>query len=113
TPLRPTTPNRSFSPPLEDSGEEPITKRELIRYFARISPTMLPHLAGRALNLNRFPNGVGARSFWQKDLPDTVPGGLNRWVETGVEEREDRKPNTHLLADRVATLCWRREHAPV
>ena len=35
-----------------------------------------------------------------------MPGWLNRWVETGVEEREDRKPNTHLLADRVATMCW-------
>jgi bifunctional non-homologous end joining protein LigD len=104
--LKLTNLDKVLFPPLEDSGEEPITKRELIRYFARISPTMLPHLAGRALNLNRFPNGVGGPSFWQKDLPDTVPGWLNRWVETGVEEREDRKPNTHLLADRVATLCW-------
>jgi bifunctional non-homologous end joining protein LigD len=67
---------------------------------------MLSHLADRALNLNRFPNGVGGPSFWQKDLPDTVPGWLARWVETGVEEREDRKPNTHLLADRVGSLCW-------
>jgi len=103
--LKLTNLDKVLFPPLV-SGEEPITKRELIRYFARISPTMLPHLAGRALNLNRFPNGVGGPSFWQKDLPDTVPGWLNRWVETGVEEREDRKPNTHLLADRVATLCW-------
>jgi bifunctional non-homologous end joining protein LigD len=104
--LKLTNLDKTLFPPLEDSGEEPITKRELIRYFARIAPTMLSHLADRALNLNRFPNGVGGPSFWQKDLPDTVPGWLARWVETGVEEREDRKPNTHLLADRVGSLCW-------
>ena len=104
--LKLTNLDKTLFPPLEGSGEEPITKRELIRYFARIAPTMLPHLADRALNLNRFPNGVGGPSFWQKDLPDSTPGWLNRWVETGVEEREDRKPNTHLLADRVGTLAW-------
>jgi bifunctional non-homologous end joining protein LigD len=50
--------------PLFD-GDPPITKRELIGYFARIAPTMLPHLADRPLNLQRFPNGAGAR-FWQR-----------------------------------------------
>ena len=104
--LKLTNLDKQLFPPLEGSDGDPITKRELIRYFARIAPTILPHLADRPLNLNRFPNGVGGPGFWQKDLPDTVPGWLNRWVETGVEEREDRKPNTHLLADRVATMCW-------
>ena len=86
--------------------QAPITKRDLIAYFARIGPTMLPHLAGRALNLNRFPNGVGGPSFWQKDLPATAPAWLTRWPEPWPGEREDRRPNTHLVADRVATLCW-------
>jgi len=104
--LKLTNLDKVLFPPLEGSGEEPITKRELITYFARIAATILPHLADRPLNLNRFPNGAGGPSFWQKDLPNTVPGWLNRWVETGVEEREDRKPNTHLVADRVATMCW-------
>jgi bifunctional non-homologous end joining protein LigD len=104
--LKLTNLDKILFPPLDGSGEEPITKRELVRYFARIAPTMLPHLADRALNLHRFPNGAGGPSFWQKDLPASTPGWLNRWVETGVEEREDRKPNTHLLADRVATLAW-------
>jgi len=88
------------------TGEAPITKRELIAYFARIGPTMLPHLAGRALNLNRFPNGVGGPSFWQKDLPATAPAWLTRWREPWPDERDDRRPNTHLVADRIATLCW-------
>jgi bifunctional non-homologous end joining protein LigD len=88
------------------AGEPPINKRELIRYFARIAPTMLPHLADRPLNLHRFPNGAGAPGFWQKDLPDTAPPWLRRWHETGVDGRSDRDANDHLLADEPATLCW-------
>jgi bifunctional non-homologous end joining protein LigD len=87
-------------------GDPPITKRELIGYFARIAPTMLPHLAERPLNLQRFPNGAGAPGFWQKDIPSTAPTWLRRWHETGVDGREDRDANDHLIADRVATLAW-------
>jgi bifunctional non-homologous end joining protein LigD len=104
--LKLTNLDKVLFPPADGSGEDPITKRELIRYFARIAPTLLPHLAERPLNLHRFPNGAGGPSFWQKDLPESTPGWLRRWRETGVEEREDRKPNLHLVADRVATLCW-------
>jgi bifunctional non-homologous end joining protein LigD len=81
----------------------PVTKRELIRYFARIAPAMLPHLAERPLNLHRFPNGADGPGFWQKDLPETAPSWLRRWREVGVEERE---ANDHLVADRVAALAW-------
>jgi bifunctional non-homologous end joining protein LigD len=104
--LKLTNLDKVLFPPLDETEDPPITKRELIRYFARIGPAMLPHLAERPLNLHRFPNGVGGPSFWQKDLPATAPGWLTRWHETGFEEREDRKANIHLVADRVATLCW-------
>jgi bifunctional non-homologous end joining protein LigD len=95
-----------FGPPPSDAGAPPVTKRELIAYFARIAPTMLPHVAERPLNLQRFPNGADGPSFWQKDIPATAPPWLRRWREVGVDEREDRKANEHLIADRVATLCW-------
>ena len=84
----------------------PVTKRELIAYFAEIAPTMLPHLADRPLNLQRFPNGAGAPGFWQKDIPETAPAWLRRWRETGLDGRQDRDANDHLIADRVATLAW-------
>jgi bifunctional non-homologous end joining protein LigD len=87
-------------------ADPPVTKRELIAYFARIAPTMLPHLADRPLNLQRFPNGAGAPGFWQKDIPPTAPSWLRRWHETGVDGRTDRDANDHLLADGVATLAW-------
>jgi len=81
----------------------PVTKRELIRYFVRIAPAMLPHLAERPLNLHRFPNGPDGPGFWQKDIPSTAPTWLRRWREVGVE---DRGANEHLIADRVAALGW-------
>jgi bifunctional non-homologous end joining protein LigD len=90
----------------EPDGGGPITKRELIRYFARVAPTMLWHLKDRPLNLQRFPNGAGAPGFWQKDIPETAPKWLTRWRETGVDGRTDRDANDHLIADRAATLAW-------
>ena len=90
----------------DTAAPDPITKRELIRYFASIAPTMLPHLADRPLNLQRFPNGAGAPGFWQKDIPDTAPKWLTRWHETGVDGREDRTANDHLIADNAAALAW-------
>jgi bifunctional non-homologous end joining protein LigD len=103
-----------FPPHRATPDEPPITKRDLVAYFGRIGPVLLPHLAERPLNLNRFPNGVGGPSFWQKDIPETAPPWLRRWREdwekgwhgdhpTGPEHRD---PNTHLVADEVATLCW-------
>jgi len=86
-----------------DEAAGPITKRELIGYFARIAPVMLPHLAERPLNLHRFPDGAAGGGFWQKDLKPTDPSWLRRWREVGVEARE---ANEHVVADRVATLCW-------
>jgi bifunctional non-homologous end joining protein LigD len=92
-----------FPPHPDDPSGGPVTKRELVRYFAEIAPAMLPHLADRPLNLHRFPNGADGPGFWQKDTPDSVPGWIRRWKETGVD---DRKANSHVIADRVATLCW-------
>jgi bifunctional non-homologous end joining protein LigD len=87
-------------------AKPPVTKRELIRYFATIAPTMLPHLIDRPLNLQRFPNGAGAPGFWQKDIPETAPKWLKRWHETGVDGRADRDANDHLLAIDAASLAW-------
>ncbi len=92
-----------FGPDPADPVDGAVTKRDLIRYFARIAPTMLPHLAERPLNLQRFPNGAHGPSFWQKDIPASAPGWLRRWREVGVDDRE---ANEHLIADRVATMCW-------
>jgi bifunctional non-homologous end joining protein LigD len=102
------------SDPSSSRDELPITKRELIAYFGRIGPVMLPHLAERPLNLNRFPDGSGGQGFWQKNLPATAPAWLRRWREQWDDEHHGNHPvgpdhraaNTHLVADEVAALCW-------
>ncbi len=99
--LKVTNLDKVIFPPRDDG--EPVVKRDLIRYFAQIAPTMLPHLQERPLNMQRFPNGPNAPGFWQKDIPGTAPAWLRRWKEVGVEERE---ANEHLVADRVGALCW-------
>src|ERR1044072_8877567 len=81
--------------PARDEG--PVTKRDLILYFALIAPTMLPHLQERPLNFQRFPNGPNAPGFWQKDIPATAPARLRRWEEGGGagREAEDHRRETH------------------
>ena len=84
-------------------GEPAVTKRELVRYAARIAPTLLPHLAGRALNMHRFPGGVGHRGFWHKQLPDHAPAWLPRWENPDADPGESR---TYLVVDEPAALVW-------
>ncbi len=104
--LKLTNLDKILFPPRDGVDEPALTKRDLIRYFARIAAAILPHLAGRPLNLQRFPNGVDRPGFWQKDIPSHAPRWLTIWHEQGFREREDRAPNDHLVADRAATLCW-------
>jgi bifunctional non-homologous end joining protein LigD len=55
-----------------------FTKAAVIDYYARIAPVMLPHLAGRAVTMVRFPDGVGGGSFFEKRCPPHAPA----WVRT-------------------------------
>jgi len=93
--------------PAED-GHPVVTKRDLIRYYVRVGPTLVPYLAGRGLNLNRFPNGIGQKGFWQKDLPSHAADWVARWDYTGHEG-----PKTYVVVDRVATLAWLAQEAAV
>jgi len=78
-----------------------LTKRDLIRHYVSVGPTLVPHLAGRGLNLQRFPDGIGKAGFWQKDLPGHAPSWIARWTYTGSEGAKD-----YVVVDRVATLAW-------
>jgi bifunctional non-homologous end joining protein LigD len=78
-----------------------LTKRDLIRHYVTVGPTLVPHLVGRGLNLQRFPDGIGKAGFWQKDLPGHAPSWIARWTYTGSEGAKD-----YVVVDRVATLAW-------
>jgi bifunctional non-homologous end joining protein LigD len=53
-----------------------ITKGELLRYYAAISPILLPAVADRPLVMRRFPNGVKGKAFYQQRAPEDVPDGV-------------------------------------
>ncbi|MDQ3881117.1 MAG: non-homologous end-joining DNA ligase, partial [Chloroflexota bacterium] len=87
-----------------------LTKRDLIRYHAAIGATILPHLAERAVNLHRYPNGIRSGSgFWQKDLPGHTPSWIRRWRYVHREEG----PKDYVVVDRVATLAWLAQEAAI
>ncbi len=55
-------------------GETPaLPKRELIRYYVKLAPLLLPHLRDRPLTLTRYPNGVEAKPFYQKHYEQPLP----------------------------------------
>ena len=84
-------------------GEPPVTKRELISYTARIAPVILPYLAGRPLNMHRFPGGAAEPGFWHKQLPDHAPEWVPRWRNPEAKPGESK---TYLMVDEPAALVW-------
>ena len=55
-----------------------LTKGDLLRYYDRVADRLLPHLHERPAHLLRYPDGVGGKAFYQKDLPEHAPD----WIET-------------------------------
>ena len=55
-----------------------LTKADLIDYYRRIAPVMLPHLAGRPLSFERYPDGIAAEGFMQKNASDYFPSWIRR-----------------------------------
>ena len=53
-----------------------ITKGDLMRYYARVAPYILPVVEDRPLIMKRFPNGVDAEPFYQHKAPEKVPPGV-------------------------------------
>jgi bifunctional non-homologous end joining protein LigD len=84
-------------------GEEPVTKRDFLRYVAQTAPVALPYLEGRALNLHRYPDGADGKHFWHKEVPDHAPDWLPRWDNPLADEGETQ---TYLVPDEPAALLW-------
>ena len=82
--------------------EAGTTKAEVIEYYARIAPTMVPHLEDRGVTLRRYPNGVGAGSFFEKRCPSHRP----EWMGT-VLGPGDRNGNIYYCClDSAPALVW-------
>lgn len=73
--------------------EEGVTKRDMLNYYYQIAPVMLPYMKDRPQTLNRFPNGIHGKSFYQKDVTGKVPD----WVETYQYFSEGDQREKHFL----------------
>src|SRR5881394_880287 len=79
-----------------------VTKRDLLRYFVRVSPYMLPHLEGRPAFVTRFPDGITGESFYQKVWEHRPP-----FVRTvSIWSKEHGHARDYLLVANLPTLLW-------
>jgi bifunctional non-homologous end joining protein LigD len=81
--------------------EDDITKADLIDYYRRIAGVMLPHIAGRPVNMQRFTSGINKEGFFQQALPDSAPD----WI-TRLEVKKAGGTVTHLICDNAASLVY-------
>jgi bifunctional non-homologous end joining protein LigD len=80
-----------------------FTKGQVIDYYARIAPVLVPHLAGRPLTLKRYPNGVDQQFFFEKNATIHRPP----WVKTAPIWSEGNNRNVnYILANDLPTLVW-------
>jgi len=80
-----------------------FTKGQIIDYYARIAPVLVPHLAGRPLTLKRYPNGVDQPFFFEKNATIHRPA----WVKTAPIWSEGNNRNVnYILANDLPTLVW-------
>ncbi len=86
--------------------ETGFTKGEVIDYYTRIAPVLLPHLAGRPLTVKRYPNGVEGAFFFEKNAPRGTPS----WVRTVTlpvpGSTMDRETIDFVVVEELATLVW-------
>ncbi len=80
-----------------------FTKGQVIDYYARIAPALLPHLAGRPVTMKRYPDGVDSEYFYEKNAPKHRPD----WVKTApIWSRHNRRHINYLLVNDLPTLTW-------
>lgn len=85
------------------------TKGEVLDYYVRVAPYLIPHLVGRPVTRIRWPHGVGDLSFFEKNAPRGTPS----WVRTAeVPTTGSRGPSRHgdtlvfPIIDQLPTLVW-------
>ena len=80
-----------------------FTKGQVIDYYARIAPVLVPHLSRKPLTLKRYPDGVDAEPFFEKNATKHRPD----WVKTVPIWSEGNKRNVnYILANDLPTLIW-------
>jgi bifunctional non-homologous end joining protein LigD len=80
-----------------------LTKRELLRYFAQVSPFILPHLADRPLTMIRMPDGIRGQRFFQKHWAGERPAFVDAITVYSGHKDESHE---YLVCNNLATMLW-------
>lgn len=102
-PIKLTNLDKEFWPATNDHPAR--TKRELVRYYARIAPVALPHLRDRPLTLTRYPNGIHGKSFYQKHWGSPFPTEF-RVERAQVYSSHNDANGEYILVNNIQTLIW-------
>ena len=78
-----------------------ITKQDIWNYYTAVANVMLPHLAGRPLTLQRYPDGIDGEEWYQQNAPEKTPAFV-RQVEVGVHHGNKKR----IVCESVETLQW-------
>lgn len=92
-----TNPDKVFWP---DAG---YTKGDLVRYYERVAPWLLPYLEDRPVVLTRYPDGIAGKSFFQKDAPRFTPAWIRR---VPIASDEGGRVIEYLVIDGPEALRW-------
>ena len=83
--------------------DDKLTKRDLLDYYYQVAPFILPYLKDRPQSLNRHPNGIEGKQFYQKDVKGKVPD----WIDTfDYYSKIDKRDNEFLICNDEATLIY-------
>lgn len=82
--------------------KEKITKRDMLNYYYQMAPFILPYIKDRPQSLNRFPNGIQGKSFFQKNVKDKAPD----WLETFPYTTSDGEHKEFLVGTDEYSLLW-------
>jgi bifunctional non-homologous end joining protein LigD len=102
-PIKLTNLNKVFWPATKEHDAR--TKRELVRYYARVAPYLLPHLKDRPLTLTRYPNGIHSSSFYQKHWPSKFPREF-RVERVSLYSSHNDEDGDYILVNNLPTLIW-------
>jgi DNA ligase D len=99
--VRITSPDKAMFPSV-GPAKEPRTKLDLARYYVAVADALMPTVQGRPVLLERYPNGVREKSFFQKRIPDSAPG----WLSTTIVETINGTPSRALVVADLAHVLW-------
>ena len=86
--------------------ETGTTKAEVIDYYTRMAPVLLPHMAGRPLTVKRYPNGVEGGFFFEKNAPRGTPDWVRRVTLPAPGSTKNRDEISYVVVEELATLVW-------